>query len=719
MINDYSEQIVRELKGLKEIPPCQITFFYKLGLVVVAFAMVILPILYMALIAATAYSTWYYAVNYDAPDVSSVMGKIFCYIGPLFCGITMVVFMIKPLFSRSTRSPFSHIVSAEHEPGLFAVIREICRIVGAAPPKEIHIDTDVNASAGFRSGFWSIFMRGDMKLTVGLPLIEGLPLTNFCGIIAHEFGHFTQGNAMRLTYIIRSINYWFARVVYERDKLDVALEEWAGKVDFRLAIILHTARLFVWLSRRVLWSFMFIGNMISSFMLRQMEYDADYYETILAGSESFADTAERLFILNICSQVACDKLETAWRQEKRLADNWGEFILSCRKDIDEEKLQEAICENNMSKTDLFDTHPANGDRIKAAVHLQASGLFTPHVETQIVLNNLDALGKELTSDYYRKECEIKIKDEQLVSVAKINERQKHLEETYEAAERFYQNSLVPTRPLKIDFDPCSLDPMTLEQLTELRNKIEMISPSHSNVLEEARQHDERENDLYTYELLANAGFKLSAKECNLKSFKQGVITQELQSVRSLYQQTSTKLEQYEQYMLDRIKYNISHIFSTEDLKEQQNELQSIWPVLKMAHLTIETLNKLSQDYSSLLVFANQFENQSVTEKASELFNKKLVNLHRRFKELLVSLESTAYPFDHAEGELTLRKYAYNDSFPPQDNVEASINCYSTIMNNLYDLFYRSYSSIARLCEQAEESLGLSPITTPEYVANEE
>jgi Zn-dependent protease with chaperone function len=61
------------------------------------------------------------------------------------------------------------------------------------------------------------------------------------------------------------------------------------------------SRLFVWLTRRVLWVLMMIGHAVSSFMLRQMEFDADRYETRVAGSDAFAATSERLRMLGLAS----------------------------------------------------------------------------------------------------------------------------------------------------------------------------------------------------------------------------------------------------------------------------------------------------------------------------------------------------------------------------------------------------------------------------------
>ena len=60
--------------------------------------------------------------------------------------------------------------------------------------------------------------KKDLVLTIGLPLVAGLSIREFGGVLAHEFGHFAQGGGMRLTALVRFVNGWFARVVYERDE---------------------------------------------------------------------------------------------------------------------------------------------------------------------------------------------------------------------------------------------------------------------------------------------------------------------------------------------------------------------------------------------------------------------------------------------------------------------------------------------------------------------
>src|SRR5208282_3052405 len=104
-----------------------------------------------------------------------------------------------------------------------ALVDKVCGLVNAPVPKRVDINCDVNAAAGLRRGWLSAMVGNDLVLTIGMPLAAGLTAEEFAGVLAHEFGHFGQGVGMRLTYVVRSINLWFLRVVYQRDSWDVWL----------------------------------------------------------------------------------------------------------------------------------------------------------------------------------------------------------------------------------------------------------------------------------------------------------------------------------------------------------------------------------------------------------------------------------------------------------------------------------------------------------------
>ena len=147
---------------------------------------------------------WYHATN-DFFVLRGAGGSWFTllfYFGPILVGLIVILFMVKPLFAGRPPAPPAMALDAKQERLLFAFIGRVCRLVGAPRPRRVEVNCVVNAAASFRRGAASLLGQ-DMTLTIGLPLVAGLNLRQFAGVLAHEFGHFSQGAGMRLTYVIR------------------------------------------------------------------------------------------------------------------------------------------------------------------------------------------------------------------------------------------------------------------------------------------------------------------------------------------------------------------------------------------------------------------------------------------------------------------------------------------------------------------------------------
>jgi Zn-dependent protease with chaperone function len=279
-----SQAILDSFKG-EPPPPLPVALHYRLGLFLIALAMILLPLIYISLIVLVAMGLYWHATH-SLVVFESVRGgrgglaALLIYVGPLVAGLILIFFMIKPLFAQRPKRADPRRLKRERESLLFAFVARVCEQVGAPTPAEIHVNSEVNASASFRRGLWSIF-GGDLVLTIGLPLPAGLSVQQFAGVLAHEFGHFAQRAGMRTTYLINSINGWFHQVVYERDAWDVTLQEWSAEVDIRIGIIFYAARFCVWVTRQILWVLMLLGHAISCFMSRAMEYDADRHQAWL------------------------------------------------------------------------------------------------------------------------------------------------------------------------------------------------------------------------------------------------------------------------------------------------------------------------------------------------------------------------------------------------------------------------------------------------------
>jgi Zn-dependent protease with chaperone function len=347
---DYEKRRRDLLAGFEgAIEPVPTTLGYRVALAVVAVAMVLLPLVYLSLIAGIACGMYghgvYNTTILAGPKMPVVVVGVHAgaYVAPLFFGALAIVWLLKPFVAPRRKRPASRPLDPQEEPLLFEFVARVCAAVGAPPPREIRLDLAANASAGFRRGLRS-FLSHDLVLTLGVPLVAGLELRELATVIAHEFGHFTQHGAMRFWYVIHSVNLWFARVVYERDAWDERIAElWEDGYHGRTVKAMAAL---IWLGRRVLHVLMVAGHAISCALSRHMEYDADRHAARFGGSETYVSTLKRL------SGCECHAEE---------------------------------------RTGLFDTHPTDRDRIASAAREGAAGVFRGSGPASALFRDFEAL----------------------------------------------------------------------------------------------------------------------------------------------------------------------------------------------------------------------------------------------------------------------------------------------------------------------------------------
>ena len=255
----------------EEIDPVRPTLLYRLWILIVAFIMILLPVIYAALVGLVIAGLAWHALNDTWVFTSFGRGRyalqaaLAVYAGPLIVGAVVVGFMLKPFFARAAKGPKQRILDPSAEPLLHAFVDGVCTTVNSPRPARIAVDCQVNASAHREGGFLGLF-GGELVLTIGLPLTAGLNIKQFAGVLAHEFGHFSQGAGMRLSVLIRKINLWFARRRLRARRVGPDSRRLDPVRQHRLKLLGLFAKLAVWFTRRVLWVLMYIGHMASSFL---------------------------------------------------------------------------------------------------------------------------------------------------------------------------------------------------------------------------------------------------------------------------------------------------------------------------------------------------------------------------------------------------------------------------------------------------------------------
>lgn len=428
-----------------KIPSLPLSWLYRFALGLTAIAMVLLPLIYLGFIGAVAWGLW----KWKEIAVEMMEGKVNFFIllivaTPFLTGLVVICFMLKPLLARRPKQANEHILIPGEHPLLEDFINRVCHAVGAPVPRRIKITADVNAAAGSSGGLFHLLTKR-LDLTIGLP-IATLPLQSFGGIMAHEFGHFAQGGGMALSYVIRSINLWFARVVYERDAWDEQLDDYSTNMgDWRLQIPLLICRFAVWLSRQLLWVLMHIGHYISCFAMRQMEYNADACEAAFSGSRQFARTCREMTMLNIGNSHAMKIAQMALR-ENQLPKSLPQLAHQRTLSLSQEE-QQAIWANVLeAKTSLAATHPSDASRIEAASALNLRGIFSSDLPATVLFTNYESLCEECSVRFYKHEVGLNIKQVMIVDHAELTKKMETLHQEYESLAHFFFNRINLSRP---------------------------------------------------------------------------------------------------------------------------------------------------------------------------------------------------------------------------------------------------------------------------------
>ncbi len=670
--------------------PVHLSLGYRIGMVAVCCGMALLLAVYLGIMGCAAYGVYYHFHAHSAMIAAS--GNVFAiiiYYWPCLAGSILIFFMVKPILARRPEQPPKYSLTPQSDPALFELIGRICELTRAPLPSRVDVDCQINASASFRRGLLS--MRGyDVVLTIGLPLAAGLTMQEFAGVLAHEFGHFAQGAGMRLTYLIRATSAWFARVVYERDEWYVRLVQAAYSLNIRLAIFLHLIRFSIWLSRRILWVLMHLGHVISCFMLRQMEYDADGYETRLAGSEAFARTATKLQQLHAAGLFAYEKVRESWNG-RRLPENLPSFINVCINNTPAE-LREKI-ESGTRETRFLDTHPCDADRIKAAKTLNQTGIFHNDRPASELFNDFDGLCKGASRFHYENELELKITDRNLVS-HEIAEQDSLSQTQGEQAYRdFFLGLRLKFRPIVLPAaELCNANPK--ETLLAAKREMEQSKPAVQKALAD---HEQAE---LNYQRGLDA----------ISQTAQQATVMAAETMKSLVP-TLEKFERNAKARLGSALQLLKEPGIAEGIKNAaalRAEVAQLTPVYVALCQAFEPLQELRRQFRALTAAMDAAGQEQRRSLRLERIEARVNELTPRIKDLLERVRSplldVPYPFHHARQDLTLDAFAKND-IPASTKLQAIFNDCTCHLDRLLPLYQRVLSRFVFIALSVERAVG--------------
>ncbi len=297
------------------------------------------------------------------------------YLGVIALCMMFGLFLVKFIFTRLNVEEEGKILVKEPDcPLIFELIRNVAKDTKCQMPHKVYLSADINACVYFNTTFWSMFFPVRKNLVLGAGLFANTSTEEIKGILAHEFGHFSQ-DSMKISSVVYTANIVMGNLVYGEDAWDRWVDRWSHFGWSPFAVFGILTRFFTIKVRLLLQAIYRYVNIAYRELSRQMEYDADSIACKVVGKAVLASSFYKTTVLMQCSSnthVAMVRLaETAKKADPfevlellaQIKSNEEERtivateLLQTEVKTTDEPIARFSCE------DVWDSHPSDKERI--------------------------------------------------------------------------------------------------------------------------------------------------------------------------------------------------------------------------------------------------------------------------------------------------------------------------------------------------------------------
>lgn len=308
-----------------------------------------------------------------------ILFLIVAYVSIIAMCLMFGLFLVKFLFTSSkANNQIKMEVKEEDCPQLFALIRETATEARCNMPHKVYLTSDINAYVNFNTNFLSMFLPIKKNLTLGVGLFAHTNTEEIKGIVAHEFGHFSQ-ESMKVGSAVYTSNIILYNLTYGEDAWDRLLERWLKIEWMGINFFGYFTLWFINQIRFMLHRLYTYVNLAQSELSRQMEYDADAIACKIVGKEALVSGFYKME-WNINCVENTNEAISKLRAEGKMADPFEMLEQQILIDLEElgltmkasEFVSHELCTQDKPVRrflyeDLWESHPADSDRI---AHLQ-------------------------------------------------------------------------------------------------------------------------------------------------------------------------------------------------------------------------------------------------------------------------------------------------------------------------------------------------------------
>jgi hypothetical protein len=484
---------------------------------------------------------------------------------------------------------------------------------------------------------------------------------------------------------------------------------------------------------------MSVGNMLASLMLRQMEYDADRYETLLVGTKEFERTARALKSIGLATQWAYDAVGNAWN-ERRLPDDLPALIVQQHDGMTPQALSKLAELVDKSNTGWLDTHPSDKDRIAASRRLNSKGTLSLDLPAAALFTDYAELSRRATLARYFEVLGPQVKPENLKPVEQVIRHEEEKADHFRALARYTQGVIHPVALAAPRALPAvkDLDEATMRVL-ELRNSLVDAAPAAREAMKKLGEARDKRRRVGQVKALQLAGMtKIPAKPFGFKRADATERAEESKAADTLARASEPAVRAAQDVAIERLALALameplttrapgpddtkasSPATDTYDVADDYNLAPAAAPsetlsfvrtmaALDAARATAETIGDEHAKLHVLLACLKPQDNSEALVGAILSRGKTLADALLHLRD---AMPATPYPYDHAVKGVSVRGFVMGEGgIPARERPVELFEMAGAAHARFIDLYGRVLSDLVHRAEAVETHLGLPPLAT--------
>lgn len=304
-------------------------------------------------------------------------GTIILSVGACVMGGMIMFFNFKYLLSIFKKTEENGIqIYEEDYPELFKLIKDTADEVGTKHPKKVFLIPDINASVYYSNHIQSLLFPTAKNLNIGIGLVRMTTINELKGVLAHEFGHFSQ-KSMTIGSYTANAYYVIDEIVNNKESMVDVINTIADFNGF-IAIISRGALLYNKLFEKV---YVYIFEKLDLQRLalsREMEYHADQIATNVVGIDVMIKPMLRMD-LYIAELNKVSRFYASKQEEKKFSKNYYRNL---------DQVIDLYVANNKIKVKNGLPQPEFEQLNKVYSKLELENIYSTHPELKASIENI-------------------------------------------------------------------------------------------------------------------------------------------------------------------------------------------------------------------------------------------------------------------------------------------------------------------------------------------